>query len=184
MKHVPPAEGIPSPSATAAVATPTQRLPDIDHVVAAALGTFMALPELRIAALGAVKDDEIVAECSRRCITFEAKDLSDDDLKAEYNNRNFVKDESDLKERISVVIAERANFATELLSMLNDYDLNTSADREAIHNLCENAEIGHSNVIRAASRVAFGSFATWSADVADLLEEFKRIGINRVSDVE
>lgn len=191
MNQVPPADDAPNiTSAKAAVATPTQRLPDIEHVAAAALGAFMALPELRVAALGAMKDDEIVAEYNRRHIVPTAADLSDDDIKTEYIRRNFVEDEDSLKEKIATQIAERCNFATELLKMLNDYELNTNADKNAIRELCENAEIelqddgDYSNVIRAAARVAFGSFASWSGDVADLLEEFKRLGITHQSAVD
>lgn len=188
MNSVPPA-GDDAP-ATEGVAIPMQRLPDIEHVAAAALGAFMASPELRAAALGAMPDDEIVVEYNRRHITFEAKDLSDEDIQAEYNRRNFIEDEDILKERIAVVISEHAMFTCELLALINEYELDSDQDRAKIRDLCENAglkladETDYSAVVRAASFVAFGSFSSWSADISELREEFARLGITHQSAVD
>lgn len=191
MKQIPPAGSAPKLApATVGVAPPSQRLPDIEHVAAAALGTLMASPELRAAALGAMTDDDVVSEYNRRHIMLEAKDLSDDDIRAEYNRRNFLEDEKTIKGRITNAIENESISTCGLLALINAYDLDNDSDRLKLRELCENAELKladdaeYSNVIRAASFVAFGSFATWAANISELREEFARIGITHQSAID
>jgi len=145
----------------------------IEHAAAVALEALLASPELRAGAAKELKDHEIVAEYERRKLLENAPDQAIED---EYKRRNFV--ETEPTDTLGKALDEEKISMHEVFETIKQYEI----EDDLIKDLCKGADIElaedvNERIVEIARRIAFGNFATWSINVRDLIEEFKRVGI-------